>query len=141
MIRVRLYRVLMGSLGVAFFLFGMALIASFFLYQRPHSTPMVTTGPIGHYFVAFAGCALVGWSGGLVGAARDPWASRSIGTMTIFALVLMAVIRMVAWVIGDYYEFAGEALRGEVAGFLALALALIWTKPTVAESCIEGERG
>lgn len=141
MIRVRLYRALMGSLGIAFFLFGMALIASFFLYQRPHSTPLVTTGPIGHYFVAFAGCALVGWSGGLVGAARDPWASRSTGTMTIFALVLMAVIRMVAWIIGDYYEFAGEALRGEVAAFLAIALALIWTKPTVAESCGEGESG
>lgn len=136
--RVRLYRVLMGSLGIAFFLFGMALIVSFFLYQRPHSTPLVTTGPVGHYFVAFAGCALVGWSGGLVGAARDPWSSRSVGTMTIVALVLMAVIRMVAWVIGDYYEFAGEALRGEVTLFLLLAIALIWTKPTVAESCVDG---
>ena len=136
--RVRLYRVLMGSLGIAFFLFGMALILAFFLYQRPHSTPLVTTGPIGHYFVAFAGCALVGWSGGLIGAARDPWASRSVGTMTIVALVLMAVIRLVAWIIGDYYEFAGEALRGEVTGFLLIALALIWTKPTVAESCLRG---
>ncbi len=132
--RVRLYRVLMGSLGIAFFLFGMALIVAFFLYQRPNSTPLVTTGPIGHYFVAFAGCALIGWAWGLVGAARDPWASRSVGTMTIFALVLMAVIRLVAWIIGDYYEFAGEALRAEVTAFLTMALVLIWTKPTVTES-------
>ena len=132
--RLRVYRVLMGSLGVTFFVFGVAMIATFFLYQRPNSVPLVPTGPIGHYFVAFTGCALVGWSGGLVGAARDPWASRSIGTMTIVALVLMAVIRLVAWIIGDYYEFAGETLRGEVTGFLLVALALIWTKPTVAES-------
>ncbi|MEM9177353.1 MAG: hypothetical protein AAGC67_19235 [Myxococcota bacterium] len=132
--RVRLYRILMGSLGIAFFLFGMALIASFFLYQRPHSTPLITTGPIGHYFVAFCGCALVGWAGGLVGAARNPWSSRSVGTMTIVALVLMSVIRMVAWIIGDYAEFAGDTLRTEVTVFLSIALALIWTKPTVAES-------
>lgn len=132
--RLRLYRVLMGSLGIALFLFGMAMIASFFLYQRPGSTPLVPTGPIGHYFVAFAGCALIGWAGGLVGAARDPWSSRSVGTLTILALILMALIRMVGWFIGDYHAWLGDTLRTEAGAFLLLALALIWLKPTVAES-------
>ncbi len=134
MIRLRLYRLLMGSLGFAFFVFGLALVASFFLYQRPDSTPLVPTGPVGHYFVAFAGCALIAWSGGLVGAARDPRSSRSIGTMTIFVLILMAFIRMVAWMIGDYAAWLGDLPRTEATGLLLVALTLIWLKPTVAES-------
>jgi uncharacterized membrane protein YqjE len=132
--RLRLYRVLMGSLAIAFFAFGVAMVVAFFLYQRPHSTPLVPTGPIGHYFVAFTGCALIGWAGGLVGAARDPFSSRSVGTMTIAMLVLMAFIRMVAWIIGDYYEWLGGTPRTEATGFLVLALVLIWLKPTVAQS-------
>lgn len=132
--RLRLYRLMMGSLGVAFFAFGVAMVGAFFLYQRPNSTPLVPTGPIGHYFVAFTGCALIAWAGGLVGAARDPLASRSIGTMTIWVLILMAVIRMVAWVVGDYYAWLGDLPRTEASFFLLVALALIWLKPTVAES-------
>jgi len=134
MIRLRLYRVLMGSLAIAFFAFGLAMIASFFLYQRPHSTPLVPTGPVGQYFVAFTGCALVGWAGGLVGAVRDPFSSRSVGTMTITMLVLMAVIRMIAWAVGDYADWLGEGSRSEATGCLLLALGLVWCKPTVAES-------
>lgn len=132
--RLRLYRLLMGSLGIALFLFGAAMVAAFFLYQRPGSVPMVPTGPVGHYFVAFTGCALMGWAGGLLGAARDPLASRTVGTATVFVLILMAVIRMVAWFIGDYAAWLGETPRGEATLFLLLALALIWLRPTVAES-------
>ncbi|HPG24277.1 MAG: hypothetical protein H6748_07500 [Spirochaetaceae bacterium] len=132
--RLRLYRLLMGTLGVAFLLFGIAMVAAFFLYQRPHSTPGIPTGPVGHYFVAFTGCALIGWAGGLVGAARAPLASRTVGTTTAFVLVLMAFIRMVAWVIGDYWTWLGETPRYEAAGLLLAALALIWLRPTVAET-------
>jgi uncharacterized membrane protein len=132
--RLRLYRILMGTLGFALFIFGVAMVAAFFLYQRPGSTPLIPTGPIGHYFVAFTGCALIAWAGGLVGAARDPLTSRSVGTMTILVLILMAVIRMVAWFIGDYYAWVGDLSRTEASAFLLVALALIWLKPTVAES-------
>jgi len=135
MFRLRLYRLLMGTLGIAFFVFGVAMVSAFFLYQRPGSVPLVPTGPVGHYFVAFTGCALLAWSGGLVGAARDPLSSRSIGTMTAFVLILMAVVRMVAWIIGDYYSWLGDLPRTEASAFLLTALALIWLRPTVAESC------
>lgn len=131
----------MGALGVACFVFGVAMVAAFFLYQRPHSTPLVPTGPVGHYFVAFTGCGLIAWAGGLVGAARAPLASRSIGTMTIVVLILMAVIRMVAWMIGDYFVWLGDLPRTEAAGLLIVAGALIWLKPTVEESMVLAARG
>ena len=108
MLRQRIYRVLVGSLGIAFLLFGLAMIGSFFAYQRPNSVPLIPTGPVGHYFVAFTGCALLGWAGGLLGAARNPMASRTVSTMTVFVLAVMAVIRMVAWLIGDYSSWLGD---------------------------------
>ncbi len=134
MLRLRIYRVLVGSLGIAFLLFGLVLVATFFGYQRPGSTPVIPTGPVGHYFVAFTGCALLGWAGGLIGAARDPMASRTVGTITVFVLGLMALIRMVAWVIGDYAGWLGDLPRSEATLFLLFALALVWTRPTVADT-------
>jgi hypothetical protein len=132
--RLRLYRLLMGTLGVAILVFGMSLVAAFFLYQRPNSIPAIPTGPVGHYFVAFAGCALMGWAGGLIGAARDPLSSRSVGTMTALVLALMAVIRMLAWFVGDYWVWLGDLPRTEASVFLLISLALVWLRPTVAES-------
>ncbi len=123
----------MGILGVAMLVFGLALVAAFFLYQRPGSIPTIPTGPVGHYFVAFAGCALLGWAGGLIGAARDPLSSRTVGTMTAFVLALMAVIRMMAWFVGDYYVWLGDLPRLEASAFLLISLALVWLRPTVAE--------
>jgi hypothetical protein len=123
----------MGILGVAMGVFGLALVATFILYQRPGSIPTIPTGPVGHYFIAFAGCALLGWAGGLVGAARDPLSSRTVGTMTAFVLALMAVIRMLAWFVGDYYVWLGDLLRTEASAFLIISLALVWLRPTVAD--------
>ena len=132
--RLRLYRLLMGTLGVAVLIFGIGLVVEFFLYQRPNSVPAIPTGPVGHYFVAFAGCALMGWAGGLIGAARAPLSSRSIGTMTAIVFALMAVIRMLAWFVGDYWVWLGDLPRTEASAFLWVALALVWLRPTVAET-------
>ncbi len=134
--RLGLYRVLMGTLGVAWVVFGLGLVAAFFLYQRPGSLPLIPTGPIGHYFVAFTGCALMGWGGAMLGSARDPvsLASRTVGTATAFVFVLMALVRMVAWAIGDYASWLGDVPRQEAAVFLGLALLLVWLRPTAAET-------
>jgi len=131
---MRIYRLILGSLGVAFSVFGLALVGSFFAFQRPNSVPLVPTGPVGHYFIAFAGCALLGWAGGLLGAARNPAASRTVATMTAFVLALMAVIRMLAWLIGDYAAWLGDLPRTEATAFLLVALVLVWVRPTVAET-------
>ncbi|MEZ4332306.1 MAG: hypothetical protein R3F35_11165 [Myxococcota bacterium] len=137
--RLGLYRFLMGTLGIALVLFGCALVASFFLYQRPNSVPQVPTGPIGQYFVAFTGCALLAWGSAMLGAARDPFstASRTIGTSTALVFVVMAAVRVVAWAVGDYAGWLGEVPRQEATLFLVLALLLVWLRPTVADT-IEG---
>ncbi|MBW2725127.1 MAG: hypothetical protein JRE71_12120 [Deltaproteobacteria bacterium] len=134
------YRVLSGTIGIAFILFGLVLTASFFGYQEPGSTPGIPTGPVGHYFIAFAGCALVGWGGGLIGAAREPRTSRSIATATVLALVLMSVVRMAAWVVGDYHAWLGELPRGEAAFFLLLALAFLWLRPSTEDQMVTRDR-
>ena len=128
--RERAYRILAGTWGGILIVSGLVLTANFFGYQRVDSTPAIPTGPVGHYFVAFAGCALVGWGGGLIGAAHNPQANRTIGNATALALVLMAVVRMTAWLIGDYYAWLGQLPRVEAAFFLLLALAFVWWRPT-----------
>lgn len=134
MFRLAIYRILIGALGIAFLLFGLAMIGAFFAYQRPGSVPMIPTGPVGHYWVAFTGCAMVGWAGGLIGAARHPLASRTVSTMTVLVLALMAIVRMAAWLLGDYASWLGELPRQEATIFLVLALALVWARPTVKQS-------
>jgi hypothetical protein len=126
-------------LGSAFVLVGATSMLGFFAYHSPGSDVMVPTGPIGFYFVAFAGFALIGWGGCLIGASKHPEIGRSVGTATAFALVLGAVIRMTAWYVGDYYVFPGEALRAEATAFLILALAFLWLRPPVRAAA--GEAG
>lgn len=129
MTRVRAYRLLAAVMGTLFVAGGFTFFGAFFGYQAPGSTPVIPTGPVGHYFVAFAGCALIGWGGGLLGAARDPAAGRTVGTATALALVLSAVYRMVGWLVGDYYVWLGDLPRTEAAIFLVLALLFVWLRP------------
>jgi hypothetical protein len=124
-----LYQIYVGILGLGFFFFGLFLAASFFVYQRPFSDPGIPTGPVGYYFVAFTGCALIGWGGGLIGAARAPEASRTVTTITAWVFCLMAVVRMVAWVVGDYATWLGDLPRREAGVLLVLALLLVWLRP------------
>ena len=122
------YRVLCGVLAALMILLGGALFMAFFGYHTPNSSPSFQTGPTGHYFIAFSGCALFGWAGGLVASARRPEAGRTVGTATAFALVLSAVYRMTAWIVGDYHAL-GALPRAEAAIFLLLALAFVWLRP------------
>jgi hypothetical protein len=129
MTQLTLYRVLTATLGIALLAFGAVLTLSFFGYQQPGSTPGIPTGPVGYYFIAFTGCALIAWGGGLISAARAPLAGRGIGTASAIALVLMAIVRMAAWLIGDYYTWLGDLPRFEAGMFLLLALAFVWLRP------------
>jgi hypothetical protein len=130
--RLRPYAWLCGSVGALMVLAGLLLFASFLGYHAPNSDPGIPTGPVGFYFVAFAGCALLGWGGCLLATAREPRAGRAVGTATAFALVLSAVYRMLGWVAGDYYVLAGDLLRVEAGLFLLLALAFLWLRPAPA---------
>ena len=130
---LRGYRVLCGGLGGLFLLSGLAMVVSFFQASMPGAVMPgpIPVGPGGVYFIAFAGCALVAWGGGLIGAARRPEGARTIGTFSALALVLMAVVRLFAWVMGDY-AYLGDVLRGEAALFLILALGFVWLRPPPA---------
>jgi hypothetical protein len=124
------YRILSGAVGGLLLVFGLALFMAFFRYQAagsPAAEP-IPVGPGGVYFQAMAGCALVAWGGILIGAARRPQAAPWIASVTAFALVLNAIYRILAWLIGDY-AFLGNLLRVEAGIMLLLALAFVWLKP------------
>ncbi len=124
------YRILCGATALAFVIAGLGLFATFFAYHAPGADPPIPTGPTGFYFAAFAGSAMLGWAGCLVAAVRRPELGRTIGTATAFALVMSASYRLMAWLVGDYYAFLGEAPRVEAGVFLLLALAFVWLRPS-----------
>ncbi len=124
------YTVLCALLGALLCVAGLFFFVQFFRFHAPGGLglPLLPMGPNGHYFVAFTGSALVGWGGALLGAARHPATSRAVGTASIVALVMSAVFRMMAWVVGDY-AVLGNLPRAEAAAFLLLALAFVWLRP------------
>ena len=130
--RVGAFRALAALTGLLFVAGGAALFVAFFAYQRPGSEPLLPMGPLGHYFAAFAGCALVGWGGALLAGARDLATGRGIAPMTALALAGLALYRMLGWFMGDYYALMGDVLRIEAAVFLVLALAFVWLRPAPA---------
>ena len=123
------FRLVAGATGLLFLGSGLALFFAFFAYQQPGSEPALPMGPLGHYFAAFAGCALVGWGGALIAGARDLATGRGIAPTTALALAGLALYRMLGWFMGDYYAWAGDVLRYEAALFLVLALAFVWLRP------------
>lgn len=133
--RARAYRILCGGLGGALLVAGLVLWFGFFRFHAwSFSQPFEPHPPLGGaqldayaaYFMAFAGCGLVAWGGSLLVTLRERAAARAIGTISAFALVLMALYRMFGWFVGDYPYFP---LRTEVTLFLLLALAFVWLRP------------
>jgi hypothetical protein len=127
--RTAAFRALAALTGVSFVVLGGVLFFAFFAYQRPGSEPPLPMGPLGHYFAAFTGCALVGWGGALVAGAMDVATGRMLAPVTALALTGLALHRMVGWFMGDYHALAGDLLRFEAALFLLLALAFVWLRP------------
>jgi hypothetical protein len=128
------FRALAGATGALFVLGGLALFFAFFAYQRPGSEPPLPMGPLGHYFAAFAGCALVGWGGALLAGARNLVTGRGVAPFTALALAGLALYRMLGWFMGDYHALMGDLLRAEAALFLVLALGFVWLRPAQVEA-------
>lgn len=129
------YRVLSGIVGVLLVLGGGVFLLGFLGAMGPGGTvegPLSPLGPNGVYFMAFTACGLIGWGGGLIGAARNPVAGRTVGTFTALAMICMAFYRFAGWFLGDFAHL-GALPRVEAWIFLALALAFVWLRPPAAE--------
>jgi len=127
------YRALCAITGALLALGGTALLLGSLRALAPGAAelvPGVPFGPPALYFVAFAGCALVGWGGALAAAAREP--TRGVGTWSAVALTAMAVYRMAVWFMGEAF-LPPALLRAEAAIFLVLALAFVWLRPRARE--------
>ena len=124
------YRILCAVTGGIIVVAGVVAFSSFFTYQAPGSDASgpLPIGPGGAYWLGSLGSALVAWGVALLGAARRPEAAPWLATGTAIALVMSALYRMMAWLIGDY-AYLGNVLRVEAALFLLLALAFVWLKP------------
>ncbi len=125
------YRVLSGIVGVLLVLGGLAFFLGFLRAMGPGGTvqgPISPLGPNGVYFMAFTACGLIGWGGGLLGAARNPGTGRTVGTFTVVAMILMAFYRFAGWFLGDFAHL-GALPRIEALIFLAIALAFVWLRP------------
>ena len=79
--RTAAFRVVAGLTAASFVVLGGLLFLAFFAYQRPGSEAPLPMGPLGHYFAAFAGCALIGWGGALWAGAREPSIGRRHGAV------------------------------------------------------------
>ena len=125
------YRILCGLLGTGLVLGGIALFVGFVTALAPGgaaSGPIAPLGPNGLYFMAFTACGLIGWGGGLIGAARQPNTNGTVGTFSAWAMVAMALYRFLGWFLGDFAHL-GELPRIEAVIFLLLALAFVWLRP------------
>ena len=128
---VMAYRVLCGVLGAGLVLGGVVFGLGFLGAMAPGGVaggPISPLGPNGLYFMAFTACGLIGWGGGLVGAARHPATGRTVGTFSAWAMVAMGFYRFVGWLMGDFAHL-GELPRIEAVIFLALAVAFVWLRP------------
>jgi hypothetical protein len=123
------YRALSAIVGALLAIGGFALFVAFLAYQRPGSEAPLPGGPFTHYFAATGGCALIAWGGALAAGALRGELVGSLGTATALALVLLALMRIVAWFSGDYYAVVGDLPRAEAAVLLVLALAFVWLRP------------
>jgi hypothetical protein len=126
------YRTLCAVIGLALIAIGAPLFASFFAYQQPGGEAPLPGGPHVHYFAATAGGALIAWGGALAAGALRNELSRSLGTASAFALMLLALVRILAWFNGDYYATAGNVPRIEAAVLLVAALGFVWLRPARA---------
>jgi hypothetical protein len=142
MSRATAFRCTCALLGALWLVAGVALLGAFLGYHAPGGRsqgPFSSMGPQGHYMAAFAGCALVVWSFLLLAAARRPEQGRTVGTASALGLVLCAVQRMIAWVVGDHADL-GAVLRVEAAVLLVFALGFVWLRPPALPPAATVER-
>ena len=127
---VLLYQLLTGVTAVVCIVFGVVFICAFLdrAVFEVFTRPLFDTDINGYFAIGFAGCVLLAWAGCLIASARTPDALPGVATATATALIVIALMRLLAWYSGEFWAIRDE-LRFEAATLALVALGFIWLKP------------
>ena len=121
------YSRLYGYTGVVFMIVGAVFFPAFIGFLAFGSSP-VPTNAVGHYFVAFAASAMIGWGGSLRAAASDAALRRRLAIPTATAMALMGLYRIVIVVASsEVRAWAGWVPAGEAVICAVLTVAFART--------------
>jgi hypothetical protein len=122
------YSRLFGYVGTTFIVVGGLFLLAFVAFLTIGASG-VPTNAVGHYFVAFAASATIGWGWGLRAAAHDAGLRRVLAAPTAGAMVLMGLYRVVIVAASpEVRAWAGLVPVGEAVAFAALAIAFARTR-------------
>ena len=119
------YSRLYGSTGTVFVAVGAVFFPAFLAFLTTGRSP-VPTNVVGHYFVAFAASALVGWGLCLRAAARDAGLRAALAVPTAVGLALMGLYRIIIVVASaELRVWAGWVPAGEAVACAVLAVSFV----------------
>ena len=114
------YSRLYGYTGAVFMSIGAVFFPAFIAFLVSGHSP-VPTNAVGHYFVAFAASAMIGWGWSLRTAARDAALRRVLAMPTAVGMALMGLYRIIIVVASPEVR----AWAGWVPGIEAGACAIL----------------
>ncbi len=124
------YSRLYGYTGVVFMIIGAAFFPAFIGFLVLGRSP-VPTNAVGHYFVAFAASAMIGWGWSLRAAASDAALRRLLAIPTATGMALMGLYRIIIVVASaDVRAWAGWVPAVEAVACALLTVAFARTTRT-----------
>ena len=127
------YSRLYGYTGVVFMIIGAAFFPAFIGFLAFGRSP-VPTNAVGHYFVAFAASAMIGWGWSLRAAASEAALRRLLAIPTATAMALMGLYRIVIVVANaEVRAWVGWVPAIEAVACAVLTVAFARTKRDAME--------
>jgi hypothetical protein len=122
------YSRLYGYTGVVFMIIGAAFFPAFIAFLALGHSP-VPTNAVGHYFVAFAASAMIGWGGSLRAAASDAALRRRLAIATAIGMALMGLYRIIIVVASvEVRAWGGWVPAIEAVACAVLTVAFVRTR-------------
>jgi hypothetical protein len=124
------YSRLYGYTGLVFMIIGAAFFPAFIGFLIFGRSP-VPTNAVGHYFVAFAASAMIGWGWSLRAAASDAALRRLLAIPTATGMALMGLYRIIIVIASaEVRAWAGWVPAGEAVACALLTLAFARARRT-----------
>ena len=135
------YSRLYGYTGNVLIVIGALFFSAFLAFVATGHSP-VPTNAVGHYFVAFAASALIGWGWSLRSAAGDAAQRRSLAIPTAAGIALMGLYRIVIVVASpDVRAWVGWVPAAEAVACAVLAVMFARSRAPGAGSLEPGGSG